>query len=268
MIKDALQYLFRQAELGVEAAKRWDFRVDQTPGKRHQSMRTVVDGDGQVETNIFEHEPPPRRVDIGSIDHIGDYIAYAKGNLGAAQPVVWIGDSDIVVTLDDSPGSHREETATCRLKFTEQFNRLQELADQSFTSKQLIRLLRVTFAVCGTDYSLALLKCARHITAVTQTGGNVTAHHGDESIERSVKSNMISQAGEIPENIFLRVQIFDDPALDAEHLIPVAVVTDPKEMSFELVPDASKVREFVRAEREKIVARMQQLDVPAFLGSP
>jgi len=228
----------------------------------------VVDADGSFQ--VVDAAPDFRRHQIASVDEVAAYVAYASERLGA-NPVVWYDDNLVQIVLDDTPESSRRDCTTVHLLQTPQWKLLIDLAaaSRSWSQKQFIRLLRIELSGCLGQDGPEIIKVLRTIDYGSATAGKGNIQHGRESLGQELESEVRSAAGEIPEQILLRVRTFKDPALDSKWPIRCAIEIDSRSGEFELCPLPDELEEAMVEQLDVIGTLLNNsVQCPIFRGRP
>lgn len=254
-------------DTAIEAAGvRNAVHVQTLPREREYLM--VYAGEEGVDVERHPMPPPARLHRLGSVGEVGRYAEYAGDVLGGS-PVVFITDSKVMVVLDDRPQSLRQDLASVLIEPTPEHGTLKDLPDRSLNQRDLIRLLRVELSDCATESSMRLVQVARKMTATTASTMNRETRNNRESIGRDIEQEIVSAAGELPEEIALNVRLFNDPALRRKPTIRVAVEFDPATLLCQLFPHPGDLRNAIDDELQGIHTLIEQeFGGPIFLGTP
>ncbi len=224
----------------------------------NSTRRIVRYSDGIVEK--FD-ETPVRQHQINSVEDIKPYLDYAKETLSAS-PIVWIGDNQISITLNDLNDSTRDDVARLIFEPSAEFRLLRSLGDNQLTQSQLLRMVRTKLYDCfpSTDQRLrwiSMLKTvARESTVAQGTQSNYATNRAES---------------EWPYFLELNIRIFEDQFLSKmpPHRVRVHVEVSP-DGRFELLPNSA---DFKAAEVQEVQYLVDHLratasDYSIFRGEP
>lgn len=224
----------------------------------NSTKRIIRYADGNVE---LVDESPVRKHQINSVDDIKPYLDYAK-EMNKANPVVWIGDNRITITLDDQIESTRDDQATLIFMQSAEFIWLDHLGDTQFTQSQLLRLVRVKLYDCfpSTDQRL------RWITMLKTVSRESTVAQGTQSNYTTNRAE-----AEWPDFMELNIRVFEDQYLSRmpPHRVRVHVEVSP-DGRFELIPNSSDMKSATDAELQYLTDHLRKTagDYPIFRGEP
>ena len=217
MIRDALEWL-NEVSLAASSLK-----PIATDDPRKLSFYT----DGQVIT--CDLPKPPREHTIECLSEVGKIAI----RFAAEDPVVWVGESAVVVVIDD--GGHRLETATLALETSDVFDRLCQLRDDPrsawMNQKDFVRLLRIDLA--GTLDPVVLLNAVRQIRWSSQTDSTVNRQR--ESLGSEISARC-ADGKDLPEEVDLRVPVYVTDECSVIAKITCSVDVDPSEGKLRLLP--------------------------------
>ena len=226
MIREAIAAIEQLAKNSVAAKHRVNF--ERVPGQApNRIMMVTVDGNAK-ELELVPPLPKPRSHNLESVGEIGQFIAYAIETL-KAKPSIWMSPGSVLIILNDTPESLRDETAQVLLKPTKQFELLQnwEETREPFSHVKFLR---------------DLLKILSRVT--TEDGKTITSEAGRSraSIGASVVKELKLSTGEIPETIpDMTVIPYDDAAFGLKHKITCMLDID-EEGTFAVMPLAGQCK--------------------------
>lgn len=247
MIKEALQYL---AELGKASVA--PMKVDIKDPERV----TYLIGDKTISIAVANYRDH-------AVNDLDSLIKSAETE-SATSPVIWVGETDVVLILDDS--DTRCEQVTLTLNHTAVFRRLLELRASSpwFEPKAFRRLLRVE--LYGALESSVLYD---RVARIRFEAGQVTSQEtsrSKESIGKQLKTE-VSADGELPEDVVLTCPVYED---QEEFAICCALEVDAARGMLQLVPFPDEIQRVTKLAQQdiktKIEAKVPQ--VPVYLGTP
>lgn len=212
-------------------------------------------------------EAQGRTITLNSVDQIPPYALLAKDQMSGA-PAIYFSKDRVVCVVDDSLGSHRQDLAIVNLTITPEFEVLQTLGKQQFTQKEFISLLRVTLDDCKTPDVAKLISTCRAVDFSSKTTGSSSVGHGRESLGMDIQEEVISKAGEIPEEVSLNVRPYQDRALQQRHQVKCMVDLDVKQGLFKLTPLPADIQNLFDSEMEFLERILGECTCPIHYGSP
>lgn len=249
MIADALKFL---ADLGARASGAANKAVSlEVPGDPHN--RYLVAADGTV-TKLARVVPDrnhqlQRLTDIPKLAHRLAVVESEDGQALEPTGSVWIDAGTVTV---DSTGaeayvhlvlrdtwpndSSRTDRAVCELPVSPEFEALcRENGGTGGLSQQAFRrLLQVDLAPCSVPQKLI-----DWVAKITWNNGRRqvgTVGTGRESLGLDIESAAISDAGDAPETVVLRIRPFADPLLTLRADVTCLFVPDAKNQTLALIP--------------------------------
>ena len=179
--------------------------------------------------------------------------------------VVWYETAGVVVILDDSL---RRDRASLPLRLHPVFADLQKIGEKRFDQKQFRRLLRIDLGKYARSNDL--LQWVSSVSFSEQSGEKFKRTQTTESFGKAVRAEVVSSAGECPEELVLDVPIFDDPGLvrdKFELVCAVEILFD--ESRFQLIPYPGQIQLAVDRAVYIIGQRLHAaLACPVFRGVP
>jgi len=266
------------AELGEQAAgAKGKLAIVPIPGDPGKGF-FVVKANGHYEYEVFD--PEPRDHDLMTTDQVAEYVGRIMADPQDRKPSVWYENRCVVVLDDDSPGSRRLDRATVKLTLTPQFKKLVEICGNISTGavpvamrqRDFIKLFQRDLRDClPTDQSMALIKALRAIDfeSTTNVGSNIG--RGKESMGMSIKEEIKSSAGPIPEEIMLSVPVYTDSSVHTVNTVRCLIEIDTKQMTFTLEAFAGDIDDAVSNAVEAVGSVLNSLlkdTVPIFCGCP
>lgn len=226
------------------------------PPRGVNGVRIDADGDSK-----FFDAAPVRTHTIDSVEDIKPYLGYAVTTLDA-KPIVWIGDTAIVITLNDTNTSDRKDTASLTFTETEEFEKIINLEGQNLTQKEFLRLVRVTFYDCFPSNDKRL-EMQRLLKTVSQ--------RSEQAQGTATRATVADDQKEWPDLFVLRVRVLTDPYLAKlpAHDIRIHMEVRP-DGYFELIPNASDVSHARDNETANLLDKLRADvdDTPIFRGQP
>ena len=244
---------------------------------------------------IFDEPPEPRSHELRSLESVIAFARHHGAHLGRSvtvgfidgpdegntEPrpaaeieaelaklkdvVVWYESTGIVVILDDAV---RRDRATLELKLHPTFVLLQEIAKKKYDQRSFRRLLRIDLGPYTRTADLP--KWVSAVDFKRDSLDKAERTRGSESFGKAVKTEVMSAAGECPEELILDVPIFDDPSLVLEKeevVCAVEILFD--ENSFQLIPYPGQLQLAIDGMVDIIGRRLREsLGCPVFRGVP
>lgn len=279
MIADALKFL---AQIGATAAGAANKAVPlEFPGDPHN--RYLVSADGTM-TKLDRVVPDrnhtlqrlvdvPRlakRLALGGVGPEGDFPAgsiWINGDVRSGSAAVHL------VCRDTWPeNSPRADRAVCPLLITPEFaclagedgNGPAAVSQQTFRKMLLVQL-------AGCNVPQRLIDWVAKITWNNNLRKTGAVGNGRESLGLDIESNAMSDAGEAPETVVLRVRVFADPSLSVKSDITCLFEPDPKTQTLALIPLGGEIeRAWDEALQiaESELTRLLPSEFPIYRGCP
>lgn len=190
MIKEALSFLYSRA----------DEHANRKPHVRDVGPRTrEVTYNGE---RFYEDVPAPLfEREVQTIDSLVKAVA----SFGGDSPTVYVSESVAVAILCDTD---RRETVTMRFSSSVQAEAMNQLM-RGVNQQQMIKTLRTQFAGC-IEFDDFLIRMRRlEFTESAENRGEIV--HGRDSLGASVDRAVVSQMGEIPEEVWVTISRFSTP---------------------------------------------------------
>lgn len=274
-LAEALKFTAEQAEKAIGATGK--IAITMIPGDPCKDF-IVVKPDGEYE--IMEVSPEPRNHALMTTDQVAEYVGRITSADDGRKPSVWYDNAKVVVLDDDSPGSRRLDRATVKLIYSPQFKKLVEICGDiakntppvPLRQREYIKLFQRDLRDClPTDQSTALIKALRAIDfeSTTNVGSNIG--RGKESMGMSIKEEIKSSAGPIPEEIMLSVPVYTDSSVHTVNQVRCLIEIDTKQMTFTLEAFAGDIDNAVSNAVDAVGAVLGSLlkdTVPIFCGCP
>ncbi len=263
MLKELLTGITDLAQKAAKVDRH--IHITKLDGKK-EYLLTMQDGGGKVTHEARLPDHPPRRHALHSVSEIGGMVEHFHNENPETLIVAWIGREQVTIVIDDD--GFRENKIVCPQTYTPEFSLLTEMREQEYTQKELVRLLRVDMATAETESSAELLRVARVInTKVFQTGHGVI-EKTRASLGKDIEAEVRSDAGDIPDEVKFRINVYDDPALQTIYSVTCRVEIDPQAGTFFLLPVAKELQLFEQQEKQRIRELLQDVNCPVFLGEP
>lgn len=274
-LAEALKFTASQAERAAGAEGK--IEILPIPNDPHGEM-LVVKPDGKYE--MMSLTPVPRNHALGSTGEVQGYVERITEAGDDREPSVWFSQSAIVVLDDDSVESRRLDRATVKLEFTPQFKKLVEIGGNvskgqvpvNHRQREFIKLFTRDLCDClPTDILLALVKSLRAIDF--EVSGTTTSNigRGKESMGASIKEEIRSSAGPIPEMLVFNVPVFTDRDVNTKFNLRFLVEIDIKQQCFTLEAFAGEIDNAVQSAVESVGSVLRAAmgeSVPVFCGCP
>jgi len=211
----------------------------QTKACEAQSAQPVDVGDPrkvafQVNGQIREFDVPPG-VRCHVVRQLNDLVGYAKRTVeeaaeGAGPPVVWHGESHVVLVIDDSD---RRDCVVFDLTTSREMRTLMNLEEAGrapLDHASFVRLLRIKLG-------LPAEQVARFRKLAWTAGDKLTSdrRHAKESLDQSMMAEVSGVDG-LPEEIEVRVPVYREEGERGVVVIHCAVDVDAVEKTLELMP--------------------------------
>ncbi len=193
---------------------------------------------------ITKHTAEPQSRDhvVMTLDQLINF-ARTKGDTG--KTAVWYDDTEIVVVLDDTT---RRDFATLSLVHTPQFGKLRELYEgvSAMSQRAFRRMLKHDLAGCLTNGRL--LEWIENVrwNSTANTAGQ--AKSARESMGRDLDEQVLSDAGEFPEDVRLKVRVYEDPGLRDTWPVDCLAEIVFSDQAFNLMPLPMQLQEAVDSE--------------------
>lgn len=233
------------------------------PDAEPRDVYLIVGPDGKHERFVAERN---RMHVLRSIDQVGPFVKFLA-DVPGSKPVVWYSEKGVTVVIDDDK---RRDLAKLNLRKTPQVLSLQKLEEDKpkLSQRDFIRLLKVDLSPCFQE-DKRLLTAVRNVNFRTGSEVRGNLQHGKESLGRDIETAAVSQGAEdIPEEVVLQVQVFDDPFLSDESWdVRCAVEVLPQEGAFQLIPLPMQIRGAIDLELKAIAVFLAgECDRPVFHG--
>lgn len=232
-------------------------RLDREP----EHIYGILTADGKIERRVAD--PAPRAHNLISL---AEAVLFANVKCDKEKAVIWFDRGGLVILMDDET---RRDRALLALKHTPQFALLQsiESSKKVFDQKEFRRLLRIDFAGCRQDDMLLNWVSEMQWLSNGNASGKLT--HTDESLGRDIAEKAMSPIGECPEEISLKVRIFDDPAMMATWEIRCSIEILPKEERFRLLPLPLQLHDAIEREISNLGEELRKtIKCKIFRGKP
>ncbi len=218
---------------------------------------------------LVDKLPPPRKHKLLSIE---DVIAWAD-NMVEHEPIIWIGETSIVVTLEYESNRVAGDHAVYEWSHTPEFKLFKTLSEQNphtstFQQRALLQLLRTTLFTSFLSYDVRdhLIADLRNVVASQQT--QLTQGRG--TFEAALGSAS-GQSTSWPERILMSAVVFDDTSLKSKEEIDVVFEVDAAAKTFSLWPTVASLNEAIQSVRKEAIDTIKAQvsdDIPVFAGSP
>jgi len=185
--------------------------------------------------------------------------------------VVWHGPEGVTLLLDDA--DRRDRVIFPLVPSREQIalKGLEEntIAHDGFEQRPLIRFLRFEL---GLD-NLPLLAKFRNLKFGLQSGQGSNLQHGKESIDRSIKEEILSAGAEaLPETITVEVPLYDTYGERHKYLVRLGLEIDTANSLFHLRPLPGALNYAIDQHQADIGRRLkealEETAVPVYFGAP
>lgn len=264
-LAEALQFTADQATKAAGASNK--VAVLKLPDEP-EGVYGLVGSDGRFERIVGAAKP--RSHALHRVDQVVDFVLDAETRLNAS-PTVWYSRKGVQILLvDDSLAARLESRANITFAFTPQFHLLANCAEGSqwFDPKQLCLWVRTKLLDC-LPTSREFLATIRDLRFSVQTGGKSHIGQGRESLGREVDAEVVSEFGDLPEELLFQVRVMDDPSLLRRQPIRCALEIDPQKCLLRIVPLAGEVQNALDAELESIGEMLKStLKCPVYHGVP
>jgi hypothetical protein len=224
----------------------------------NSSYRLIRYADGEIRTL---DETPARQHRLDSVADIKPFLDYAKQTYDAC-PCVWVGGDGILITLDDTETSPREDQASLDFSLSAEAKFLTGLKGEQFSQGQFLKLCRVKLCDCftSTDDRLRWISMLKTVSRESTLSQGTQANYTTNKVE-----------AEWPEFLILVIRVFEDPYLNTQppHQVRVHVEVGATGQ-FELIPNAADMKAATDAEIGYLTDHLRQTakDYPIFRGQP
>ena len=222
----------------------------------------IVTEDGSYQ--FVSAEAPLRDHTLASVDQVGPLVSHLTGK--SYKPVVWYREEAVVIVCDDDK---RREQAVLVLHLTPQLETLIgiEKDKTTYSQKEFVRLLRITFAGCRSND--ALLNYVREVRFGSSSEGGGSIQHGRESLGSDIQAAALNP-DECPDEITFSIRVFDDPYLTEDWLIKCAVEILVEEQKFRLTPYPLEIKNAIDLELNAVAMLLAESckEAPVFRGRP
>lgn len=221
MLAEALKFIFDKA---VES-------VDPTPKVRQTGPRSrVVTLAGQTVVETIE-KPTMTRI-VHTLDDVSRLIS----EFGGKKPTVFVEEDGIICVLDDGD---RLEKVLMQFELSDQF-RVFEKLKHGLQQRELVRILRTSLAGCVEHNEF--LKIVRQLEFDVNRNARGSVSHTKESLGRSVDKEVRTKAGDMPEEISVRLPLFKVPHdIPSEMVLQCAVTLDIDNEKIAIEPTGSSL---------------------------
>lgn len=237
MLKEVIEYIFKEARDGANPRPHVE-----SIGPRAQ--RVTLNG-------VMDEFVLPRQTMSRSVTTIESLVALAT-EFGGNNVTIFCNEEEIVCVLDDDD---RTETVRLPLEHSKQFNIFRHL-EAGMGQKELVRTLRTSLAGCVQYEDIVPL--FRQIQFGVHRGAGGEAGHQRQSLGRSVEMEVAAKAGEIPEEVRVRLPLFTVPGdvnTDIDFLAAIDIDIEKERVCLIPVGDAiaDKTQEVVGRLRDRII---------------
>ena len=248
-------------DTAVGASRAIDKLAVITPPSEPKHVYLTINPKGEFQR--FEAVAAPRSHKLVTLEQVAAFVT-AKGDSKAT--VVWYDRDGITVVVDDAT---RRDTAHLTLSFTPQIKTLLRL-EKDEPKMNLIafrRLLRVDLA--GTTVDRVLLNWLGSVKFTDSRVTSASLKQGEGNLGKTIEQAAVSQAGEVPEMVKLKLRVFDDPSLTETWPIDCAVEIDLDNQQFQLLPYPLQLHDAIENEVGAIgKALLETIKCPVFRGKP
>lgn len=237
----------------TDQAKGADGKVVILPIPSHpEAAFLIVKPDGSYETKSMPLGP--RGSTLFSVDQVPPYVNSAVDRW-EAHPSVYYNEQQVYCRLADNDLiPERGGSVKVDLKKSPQFQLLETFSknrDAAWkTHKAFMLMLRIDFETNIDPFALEQTIKACEAYSIDETGQTrSTVTRNRESLGNDIKSELRAGAGEIPEQLIMRVRVFRDPALLTTRQIVCKLETDPTNGGrFAVLPLADEIDNAMDAE--------------------
>ncbi|MDM4015812.1 hypothetical protein [Roseiconus lacunae] len=235
MLRDALEFVFSKADESTNPRP----HIIQTG--RRKVLRVL---NGKVDETEIERPSLIREVE--TLRDVMTLVATFKGS----EPTIFVSEERIDVVLDNDD---RLEKVSMRLQHSPQFVALLTLAEGR-QQRELVRVLRTRLAGCVDNKDF--LSIVRQVEFDVNRGSHGTVNHTGESLGRSVTMEARTKVGEIPEEIIVRLPLFQVPHdLATEMVLRCAVTVEPESQKISIEPTGN----VLAVERKRVMSEVIEL---------
>lgn len=236
------------------------------PDGRYGLVTNDVDG---VSFEVLIPNAGHRDQRVLRLDQVPEVVRLLQGDRFAEKPAVWFTEDAVIVIHDDVDGSRRLDRTSLKLVRTPEYSRLLKLGETDLTQKQLVGLLRITLADCATESSQRLLEVSKVLNSKVSQTSHGTIIKGRESLGRDIDAEIMSDVGELPDEVTFAVRLYDDPKLEQRQQIVCAVEWDPQATSCQIIPQPASLRDARDALLDVLGSYLAaECDCPIFHGTP
>lgn len=194
----------------------------------------------------------PRKSALHCVDQVGVYARHAMDNWDVS-PAVYYNRSVVTVVLQDGSLERERDFAACELAVTPEWKLLlgfSDAPDQAWKKHTaFVRMLRVDLSECfDGDVLDNLLTQIGQLDFVQGDRIQSVAVRNRESMGREVASEIRAVTGEIPEELWLNVRIYQDATLTKRHRIRCLLETSPTNGTLALIPAAGEMNRILDQE--------------------
>lgn len=193
-------------------------------------------------------EPFPRNEYLDSVDQVplrvNQLLTENIGTQIRLKPTVYYDENRITIVHNDAPDSRRLDRTNVVFYYAPQFQRLLDIAGgttfertpiATFRQRELIKLFTRDLAgALPADESLRIVKALRALDFESNTSGTSNIGRGKESMGISIKEEVKSTAGTIPEMVTFVLPVHTDAAVPGMAVIRCLLEIDTKNQSFTL----------------------------------
>lgn len=249
MIADAISRIAELSKNEAEARHKADLpRFVKTPDPRKQLL---IQKD--VEPEEWEKQPDPRNHWVESVDQFPTVLQAAATHWNLSDVVTWYNEDGVVAVLDDS--GLRESIVRCQLRKSEEWDWIVK-SGRKKSPRELVKVFRTVLCDSLDEHQLSeLIATFRKITFKSGKTVKTELGHGRESMGAEILGDVSSEYNAIPEELLLKVRVFDDRALPHRALIRCAVEIDAHACEIDLLPAKA---DLIRAV-EEVLENLHQL---------
>lgn len=225
-----------------QAVKASGLKVIKLPGPEH--IYLIDQGEGRFQ--IRNTEPPPRKHKAFDISAV---VQFAAKHESAA---VWYSRVGVVCLTDDDT---RRDEVRLVLSLSEQVKAIATISGKPFAQRDLILLMRTTFADClgAAGDLLAVLRGVRFRSAA---GGESMVKHGSRSVGKTLEQE-ITGTGALPEYVKLQVPVWGNAFLSVQ-TVRLALEPDPETETFKLIPLPGELERAIEAGEGRLGAVLRE----------
>ncbi len=183
---------------------------------------------------------PPRKASIHCVDQVGNYALHVR-DAWESEPAIYYSRNQVAIELADGSFEPDRGRTICPLVHTVAWETLEKWSnkpgDAWLKHSEFVRTLRIVLGDCFPDGRLdALSAQIGQLEFVNAERGRSQATRGHESMGYEVLNEIKAATGEIPEEVFLKVRVYRDPVLTAQHEIRCLLETDAVAGKLALIP--------------------------------